>query len=91
MIPMKIRLKTIWRALRKCVMKQWSRILNWIDPREPVEQVVIKKKHTKRLQEVTDFDRLKFRMQKAREDDNIGMYDEREFQNKMKHIKQQVK
>ena len=88
---MKIRLKTIWRALRKCVMKQWSRILNWIDPREPVEQVVIKKKHTKRLQEVTDFDRLKFRMQKAREDDTIGMYDEREFQNKMKHIKQQVK
>lgn len=88
---MKIRLKTIWRALRKCVMKQRSRILNWIDPHEPVEQVVIKKKQTKRLQEVTDFDRLKFRMQKAREDDNIGMYDEREFQNKMKHIKQQVK
>ena len=72
-------------------MKQWSRILNWIDPNEPVEQVVIKKKHVKRLREVNDFDRLKFRMQKAREDDNIGMYDEREFQNKMKHIKQQVK
>ena len=88
---MKIRLKTIWRALRKCVMRQWSRILNWIDPHEPVEQVIIKKKQTKHLQEVTDFDRLKFRMQKAREDDNIGMYDEREFQNKMKHIKQQVK
>lgn len=88
---MKIRLKTIWRALRKCVMKQWSRILNWIDPNEPVEQVVIKKKHAKRLREVNDFDRLKFKMRKAREDDNIGMYDEREFQNKMKHIKQQVK
>jgi hypothetical protein len=91
MIQMKIRLKTIWYALRKCVMKQRSRILNWIDPHEPVEQVVIKKKHTKRLQEVNDFDRLKFKMQKAREDDAMGMYDEQEFQRKMKHIKQQVK
>ena len=88
---MKIRLKTIWRALRKCVMKQWSRILNWIDPYEPVEHVVIKKKHTKRLHDVNDFDRLRFKMQKAKEDDAIGMYDEQEFQRKMKHIKQQVK
>jgi hypothetical protein len=30
-------------------------------------------------------------MQKAKEDDSIGMYDEQEFQRKMKHIKQQVK
>lgn len=84
-------MKNIWRAFRKCVMRQWSRVLDWIDPREPVEHVVIKKKQTKRLRQVNDFDRLKFKMQKAREDDSSGLYDEQEFQRKMKHIKKQVK
>jgi hypothetical protein len=77
-----IRLKKIWLALRKSVMKRWGLLLDRIDPREPVEQIVIKKKKND-----SDFDRLKFRLKAAREDEANGLYDDEELKHKIKMLK----